>query len=271
MGVWRGYNEQSSGGQLMTISIVHSTVATLPDEAGAEINKAEWNAAHSLSGAAANQVLFGNAGGSIAQSANLVFDSNGNLVINGAPAGALSTDKLQVAGDSLLYDIRITSGQINANGGLNVSAGNNGNLIIYGGSGSGVDPNPGSFQMVAGNPDASGANGGDIYIQCSNGSDVGYNGGVLYNYSGNESVGGTPGFHSWGDIDTLYTPMTFTPKTGILSVPYVETLQKIALTKLSPTTSQTITAGYSGYVCGPYEIVTATSLEIGAGACFEIG
>ena len=45
----------------------------------------------------------------------------------------------------------------------------------------------------------------------------------------------------------------------------------IPLTKLAPTTSQTITAGYSGYVCGPYEIVAGTSFEIGAGACFEIG
>lgn len=34
----------------MAVSVTHSTVATLPDEPGAEINKAEWNAAHSVSG-----------------------------------------------------------------------------------------------------------------------------------------------------------------------------------------------------------------------------
>lgn len=45
----------------------------------------------------------------------------------------------------------------------------------------------------------------------------------------------------------------------------------IPLTKIAPATSQTITAGYSAYVCGPYEIVTATSLEIGVGSCLEIG
>jgi hypothetical protein len=36
----------------MTIAVTHSTVATLPDEPGAEINKAQWNANHSLSGVA---------------------------------------------------------------------------------------------------------------------------------------------------------------------------------------------------------------------------
>jgi hypothetical protein len=34
----------------VAVAVVHSTVATLPDEPGAEINKAEWNAAHSVTG-----------------------------------------------------------------------------------------------------------------------------------------------------------------------------------------------------------------------------
>lgn len=34
----------------MTLAITHSTVATLPDEPGAEINKAEWNANHVVTG-----------------------------------------------------------------------------------------------------------------------------------------------------------------------------------------------------------------------------
>lgn len=34
----------------MSLTVTHTTVATLPDEVGAEINKAEWNAAHSVSG-----------------------------------------------------------------------------------------------------------------------------------------------------------------------------------------------------------------------------
>ncbi len=34
----------------MTLVVTHSTVATLPDEAGAEVNKAEWNANHVIVG-----------------------------------------------------------------------------------------------------------------------------------------------------------------------------------------------------------------------------
>lgn len=34
----------------MTLSVTHAKVATLPDEAGAEINKAEWNDLHTVSG-----------------------------------------------------------------------------------------------------------------------------------------------------------------------------------------------------------------------------
>jgi hypothetical protein len=34
----------------MAVSVVHATVATLPDEPGAEINKAEWNEAHTVTG-----------------------------------------------------------------------------------------------------------------------------------------------------------------------------------------------------------------------------
>jgi len=34
----------------VTLSITHTTIATFPDEPGAEINKAEWNAAHALTG-----------------------------------------------------------------------------------------------------------------------------------------------------------------------------------------------------------------------------
>lgn len=34
----------------MAVSVTHSTVATLPDEVGAEVNKAEWNAAHTVTG-----------------------------------------------------------------------------------------------------------------------------------------------------------------------------------------------------------------------------
>lgn len=34
----------------MTLTVTHTKVATLPDEPGAEVNKAEWNAAHSVAG-----------------------------------------------------------------------------------------------------------------------------------------------------------------------------------------------------------------------------
>jgi hypothetical protein len=43
------------------------------------------------------------------------------------------------------------------------------------------------------------------------------------------------------------------------------------LTSSAPASSQVMPAGYSVYVVGPYEIVAGTSLEIGVGACLEIG
>lgn len=35
---------------IMAVAVTHATTATLPDEVGAEINKAEWNAPHTVSG-----------------------------------------------------------------------------------------------------------------------------------------------------------------------------------------------------------------------------
>jgi len=61
----------------MTIAVTHSTVATLPDEPGAEINKAQWNANHSLTGTA--DVAQGGTGASDAATART------NL---GVPAGS---------------------------------------------------------------------------------------------------------------------------------------------------------------------------------------
>lgn len=46
----------------MTLAVTHSTVATLPDEPGAEVNAAEWNANHALAGRAdADQIPQGSA------------------------------------------------------------------------------------------------------------------------------------------------------------------------------------------------------------------
>lgn len=39
--------------------VVHSTVATLPDQEGAEINKAEWNDDHVLEGVGSAQITLG--------------------------------------------------------------------------------------------------------------------------------------------------------------------------------------------------------------------
>ena len=44
----------------------------------------------------------------------------------------------------------------------------------------------------------------------------------------------------------------------------------IALSKNAPTTTTTITAGYSGMVLGKYTIAAGTKLSIGAGARFRI-
>ncbi len=66
---------------------------------------------------------------------------------------------------------------------------------------------------------------------------------------------------------TTWTPsLSETEKVAIES-----SAPDLAVTKLAPTVSQSITAGYSSYVVGPYEIVTGTTLEIGVGACLEIG
>lgn len=45
----------------------------------------------------------------------------------------------------------------------------------------------------------------------------------------------------------------------------------IPLTKISPSSNQTITAGYGAYVPFMYELVNSISLEIGAGSYLEIG
>lgn len=52
----------------MTITVTHSTVATLPDEVGAEINKAEWNANHTITGLVS--VVDGGTGAATAQAAS---------------------------------------------------------------------------------------------------------------------------------------------------------------------------------------------------------
>lgn len=50
----------------MAVTVTHSTVATLADEPGAEVNKAEWNAAHTVVGL-----------GSAAEAATTDFDAAG--------------------------------------------------------------------------------------------------------------------------------------------------------------------------------------------------
>lgn len=49
------------------------------------------------------------------------------------------------------------------------------------------------------------------------------------------------------------------------------TAADIALTKMAPAASQVITAGCSAYVAMFFETVATCTLEIGAGACFEVG
>jgi hypothetical protein len=50
----------------MSVTVTHSTVATQPDESGAEVNKAEWNAAHTVAGL-----------GTAAEAATTDFDATG--------------------------------------------------------------------------------------------------------------------------------------------------------------------------------------------------
>lgn len=76
----------------MSIGITHSTVATLPDQPGVEINKAQWNDAHVLSGLGtgvetALGINVGSAGAVIVNGGALGTPSSGNLAnCTGYPA-----------------------------------------------------------------------------------------------------------------------------------------------------------------------------------------
>lgn len=75
----------------MTVTVKHSTVATLPDEAGAEVNKAEWNANHTIAGL-----------GSAAESATTDFDAAGAATAAVATHVGLADPHTQYALESSL-------------------------------------------------------------------------------------------------------------------------------------------------------------------------
>jgi len=68
----------------MTLTITHSTIATLPDQVGVEVNKGEWNANHSITGLGtgvetALGVNVGTAGAVVVQDGALGTPSSGNI------------------------------------------------------------------------------------------------------------------------------------------------------------------------------------------------
>jgi hypothetical protein len=99
----------------MTISVTHSTVATLPDQAGAEINKDEWNDEHVVTG--------------LGTVATLASDTDGTLAANSdanvATQKAVKTyvDALLAASDAVVY-----KGATNCSGNPNYPAADAGHL-----------------------------------------------------------------------------------------------------------------------------------------------
>lgn len=88
----------------MAVTVTHSTVATLPDEAGKEVNKAEWNAPHTVTGLGSIATQAASAvaitGGTITGTA-----ISGNTFTGGSGTLTLSTFTLTVSGDASITGI----------------------------------------------------------------------------------------------------------------------------------------------------------------------
>lgn len=167
---------------------------------------------------ASGKAYFNNAG----TVQGLGYDSNGNLIIGGAPSGAVSTDLLQVNGDALIGNLRITSNGLEPRAGaFNIGAAPNSGVsflfqsadsstgagqpiqiltgsAIGGGSYAGgaftIGTGTGGPAEIGGDMNitlgAGGGLGGGLFASAGSGTDIGGTGGKLSFAGGQGDTGG---------------------------------------------------------------------------------
>ena len=230
----------------MTLAITHTTPA---DGTFSVDGAAAWNKDHTLTGVSdvaqggtgatsftAGQLIYGAGTSPLATSANLVFNASGNLIINGAPTGAATTDKLQVNGDALIGSLRMNGAQITGLGSLAIRATGNGATVtgLAGdgiGAGSGGDfslaagfggatsgTKGGNFTFTPGGFNGLAGSGGDGQFGGTDGAGVGNTGTSWLMIIGAASGGATAGTFTVAD-GTFTNLMTFDGGTGLLSAP----------------------------------------------------
>jgi len=121
-----------------------------------------------LTSVTAGQLLYGAGTSPLATSANLLFDTTNNyLQIGGAPTGWATSDKLQVNGNALINNIRISASAIRP-----VTAGT---FVV---SGFNASSGVGSLlNLIAGTAGAN-SNGGTVQIEGTVGNGTGSGGGI---------------------------------------------------------------------------------------------
>jgi hypothetical protein len=201
----------------MTLAVTHSTAA---DGTFSIAGATAWNDSHALAGVAdvsqggtgnatwsAGQILYASGTTTLTQSANLAWDiTNSNLIVNGAPTGAATTDKLQVNGDANLQGFRIgfngsTYGLAanTANAGItlntiNVTTGAGGNFGFTAGATTDIANNGGAMTFAAGGSNGVGTagNGGGLTLAAGASAATGTGrGGTTTIRSGNGAFGGS--------------------------------------------------------------------------------
>jgi hypothetical protein len=154
----------------MSIVAKHSLVMTTPDNPLYENNSSNWNADHAISGATANQIVFGSGGG-LGQSSQLSWDestsnftvgianifsyTSGDFIIQQVDGGFTTTFNLTSAG---FAPISLTGvGGIALNTGTQGGVGQS--VIAVCASGSGANSNGGDFSILLGAKTGSGTRG----------------------------------------------------------------------------------------------------------------
>jgi hypothetical protein len=97
----------------MTLSIKHPLTAITPDNPAYEINPSNWNASHTIAGAASTQLVYGNVSGGLDQDSLLTWDATNHVLSAGA--GSVTHPSITV-GDITVGLYGISSGTIHSLG-----------------------------------------------------------------------------------------------------------------------------------------------------------
>ena len=156
----------------MAIVANHALVAVTPDNPLYEINPSNWNASHTITGATAAQIVFGDAGGGLSQSTNLSWDDTAHsLTINSS-----------VVDNDVSGNFRIT-----APSGSGVNAGKG--FTFFAGSGGGTTGAGGTFVLQGGSGTGGNSVGGDVQLNAGSGHGSLTGGNIIEN----GGVGGATG------------------------------------------------------------------------------